>query len=111
MIIGRLHAYAFSQGIAQRDRAAMLFKKVAEGLIGKILQPLAGIKRQLIQRVPARGIKLDAPADGCVLHGAADCFFIAAKSAIMGAHASLSRPAGIPIFAVQRSRHGDAWNL
>jgi hypothetical protein len=54
-IIGRMHADAFSQGISERDWAAMLPEDIAEGFLGKILEPLAGLKAELIERVPVTG--------------------------------------------------------
>jgi len=50
-----LHAQAFTQGI-QRDRTPMLLEQVAEGFLGEVLPPLAGLKAELIERVPGLGI-------------------------------------------------------
>jgi hypothetical protein len=41
----------------------MLLKKVAEGFVGEILQPLSGVETQPVERVPGLGIELNAPAD------------------------------------------------
>lgn len=65
-IVGRMHADAFSQGIAQRDRTPMLLEQIAERFLGEVLQPLAGLKAELIESVPGLGIEFDAASD-CLL--------------------------------------------
>jgi hypothetical protein len=87
-IVGRLHAQAFSQGIAQRDRAPMLFQQITEGFFGEVLQPLPGLKAELIKRVPGLGIEFDAASDCLLLHGAAISSGIAAKTQIIGGSAT-----------------------
>jgi hypothetical protein len=79
-IVGRMHADAFSQGIAERDRAPMLLEHVAEGFLGEVLQPLAGLKAELIERVPGLGVEFEAASDCLLLHGAAISSGIAAKT-------------------------------
>ena len=87
-IVGRLHAQAFSQGIAQRDRALMLFQQITEGFFGEVQQPLPGLKAELIKRVPGLGIEFDAASDCLLLHGAAISSGIAAKTQIIDGSAT-----------------------
>ena len=66
-----MHAHALAQSIAQRDGPPMFLEKIAKSFVGKVLQALAGIEGELVQRVPGLGIKLDAAADGLMIHGTA----------------------------------------
>ena len=70
-IIRRLHAETLPQSIAQRHGAPMLLEKVAKSFLGKVLQALAGLKAELVERVPGLGIKFDAAADGLMIYGTA----------------------------------------
>ena len=49
----------------------MLLEKVAKRFLGKVLQPLAGLKAKLVERVPGLAIKFDAAADGLMIYGTA----------------------------------------
>ena len=70
-IIRRLHAEALAQSIAQRDGAPVLLEKIAKSFLGKVLQELAGLKAELVERVPGLAIEFDAAADGLMIHGTA----------------------------------------
>jgi len=87
-IVGRMHAQALTQGIAECDRAPMLFEEIAESFLGEILQPLAGLKAELIERVPGLGIEFEAASDCLLLHGAAISSGIAAKTQIIDGSAT-----------------------
>ena len=87
-VVCRLHAQTLTQGVAQRDRAPMLLEQVAEGFLGKVLQPLAGLKAELIDRVPGLGIEFDAASDCLLLHGGAFSSGIAAKTQIIDGSAT-----------------------
>src|SRR5688572_17430023 len=87
-----MHAQTFTQGVAQRDRAPMLLEQVAEGFLGKVLQPLAGLKAELIDRVPGLGIEFDAASDCLLLHGGAFSSGIAAKTQIIDGSATKPQP-------------------
>ena len=87
-IVGRMHAQALTQGVAECDRATILFEQVAEGFLGEVLQSLAGLEAELIERVPGLGIEFDAASDCLLLHGAAISSGIAAKTQIIDGSAT-----------------------
>ncbi len=68
MVIRGLHPDAFHEGIAQGHRTTVLPEKIAERLVGKILQLLAGVEGQLVQRVPSLGVERDAAPDRWITH-------------------------------------------
>jgi len=70
-IIRRLHAEAFAQCIAQGHGTPMFLEQITEGFLGKVLQVLAGLKAELVERVPGLAIEFDAAADGLMIHGTA----------------------------------------
>ena len=63
LIIGRVHAHAFSESITQSNRPPVLLEEVAECLVGQILQPSRGSEGKLVQGVPGLGIEFNAAAD------------------------------------------------
>ena len=92
VVVRRLHTQAFTQGIAQRDRAPMFLEQITEGFLGEILQPLAGLKAELIESVPGLGIEFDAASDCLLLHGAAISSGIAAKTQTIDGSATKPQP-------------------
>src|SRR5215467_11275423 len=62
-IVGGLSAQALFERLLQRDGSAMLLEKVAERLIGQLLERLHAVARQQAQRVPGLGVELDELAD------------------------------------------------
>jgi hypothetical protein len=66
----------------------MLLEEVAKGFLGEVLQPLAGLKAELIERVPGLRIEFDAASDCLLLHGAAISPGIAAKTQIIDGSAT-----------------------
>src|SRR5262245_12258434 len=62
------------------DRTPVLLEEIAESLVGKVLEALAGFEPQLIERVPGCRIEFDAAADGRLLHRGADSSCITAKA-------------------------------
>jgi hypothetical protein len=83
-----MHSDAFSQGITKRDWAPMLLEQIAKRFFGEVLQPLAGLEAELIERMPGLGIEFDTASDCLLLHGAAISSGIAAKTQIIDGSAT-----------------------
>jgi hypothetical protein len=62
-----MHTHAFPESLAQRDRAAMLFEKVAERFVGKILQ-VACLYRGTIDSTRASSRRRIQCVGGLVIH-------------------------------------------
>jgi len=64
LLVSRDHAQAFPQSLPQRDRPPLLPQQITERLVRHFLQALAGLKAQVLQRMPDMVVELDAAANG-----------------------------------------------
>src|SRR5262245_13388986 len=62
-IVGGMSAQALSERLLQGDGPAVLLEKIAERLIGQLLQRLHAVARQQPQRMPGLGVEFDELAD------------------------------------------------
>src|SRR5215831_18481531 len=58
-IVGGMSAQALSERLLQGDGPAVLLEKIAERLIGQLLQRLHAVARQQPQRMPGLGVEFE----------------------------------------------------